>query len=226
MGMPRPYIPPHVPQARPSRWWAWAPVLSLGMLSFLPFLRIAYLRRRPRDWAVLAGYLAVNLAVLAAIESVKTTSPAGNALGGVVFLLMGTATAHALIEFRSLPGPPPNLALPVSYPGQDPVAVARARIARRNEARELAGQDPVLARELRIGRPDLPRQFDDGGLVDVNSVPGDVLAAQLRLTAQEVESVLTARGQLGRFTGPDELSVYSQLAPSRIDEIRDLLWFG
>ena len=42
----------------------------------------------------------------------------------------------------------------------------------------------MLARELRIGRPDLPRQYDDGGLVDVNNVPVGVLAeleAQLRI---------------------------------------------
>jgi hypothetical protein len=34
---------------------------------------------------------------------------------------------------------------------------------------------PVLARELRIGRPDVPRQFDDGGLVDLNHAPVPVL---------------------------------------------------
>ena len=38
---------------------------------------------------------------------------------------------------------------------------------------------PALAGELRIGRPDLPREYDDGSLVDVNRVPGAVLAAQL-----------------------------------------------
>jgi hypothetical protein len=33
-----------------------------------------------------------------------------------------------------------------------------------------------MAWELRIGRPDLPRVYDDGGLIDVNHVPPQVLA--------------------------------------------------
>ncbi|HVB45727.1 MAG TPA: hypothetical protein VNF47_23890 [Streptosporangiaceae bacterium] len=229
MSMPSPYLrppAPRAPQARLSRLWAWVPVLSLGTVSFLPFLRLALLRRRPKDWAVFAGYAVVNVALLAAAGSVSGKSAVGSGLGGLMVLLMGTATVHALVEFRTLPPPPPNLALPVSYPGQDPVAVARARIARRTEARKLAGRDPVLARELRIGRPDLPSQFDDGGLVDVNTVPAEVLAAQLQLTEPEVESVLGARSQLGRFTSADELSVYAQLDPARLDAIRDLLWFS
>lgn len=35
-----------------------------------------------------------------------------------------------------------------------------------------------------------------------------------------------ARGKLGKLTGPEELSAYAQLDPSRVDEIRDLLLSG
>lgn len=219
-----PYVPAPISGTRISRWWAWAPVLSLGVLSFLPFLRIAIARKRRREWTVFAIYLAANIALLAVIEAGPKKAP--SPLGAIDFLLMTVATVHALIEFRSLPAAPPNLALPPAYPGYDPVTAARARIQRREEARKLAERDPVLARELRIGRPDLPRQFDDGGLVDVNSVPAPVLAQHLQLTPQEVDAVLSARDQLGTFTSPDEFSVYAQLAPARVDAIRDLLWFG
>jgi hypothetical protein len=153
----------------------------------------------------------------------------------LLFLLAISATVHALFELRSFPLAAPSFAAPIApylgqpvtpFPPPDPVAAARARIQRRLDARKLAQRDPVLARELHIGRPDLPRQYDDGGLIDVNNVPAEILATHLQLTAQEVGSVLSARAQLGRFTSAAEFSVYAQLAPARVDAISDLLWFG
>ena len=76
-----------------------------------------------------------------------------------------------------------------------------------------------------IGRPDLPREYDDGGLVDVNHVPGAVLASGLGLTAAEQRDVLNARDKLGRFVSAEELCEYTQLSPDRIDELRDLMLF-
>ena len=43
----------------------------------------------------------------------------------------------------------------------------------------------MLAQELKIGRPDLPRDYDDGGLVDVNHVPAAILAARLGLARRK-----------------------------------------
>ena len=96
---------------------------------------------------------------------------------------------------------------------------------RRHRARELVQASQVLARELRIGRPDLPRDYDDGGLVDVNHVPGDLLASSLGLTPQEAAAVIAARDQLGRFTSAEELSAYAQLRPDRVDSLRDWMLF-
>lgn len=228
---PAPYVgAPYVavPAARISRVWAWAPLLSFGLLTFLPFLRIATARNSRRDWVTFASYLGVSVALLAIEGAGGTKGAVGAALSAVGLVLIAVATAHALIEFRSLqPTAPVFTAPPRAAPIMpDPVAAARARIGRRERARELARKDPVLARELRIGRPDLPRQYDDGGLVDVNNVPAGVLAQHLQLTAQEAQAVLDARGQLGRFTSAEELSVYAQLAPASVDVIKDLLWFG
>jgi hypothetical protein len=222
--IPAPYVRP----ARISRLWAWAPLLSVGMLTFLPFLRIAAARRRSRDWTLFAIYSGVTVVIVTLANiGAPARGALNSAIGAVVFVLIVVATTHALIELRSLPRP-----LHAATPGQpfvpqpDPVQLARARIGRRAEARELARRDPVLARELRIGRPDLPRQYDDGGLVDVNNVPDIVLAQHLQLTPQEIQAVVAARGQLGNFTSAEEVSVYAQLAPARVDAIRDLLWFG
>jgi len=35
--------------------WASVPVWSLALLAFVPFLRLALVRRRARDWGVFAG---------------------------------------------------------------------------------------------------------------------------------------------------------------------------
>jgi DNA uptake protein ComE-like DNA-binding protein len=105
------------------------------------------------------------------------------------------------------------------------VQVARSRIERRYDARRVLQTNPVLARELRIGRPDLLRDYDDGGLVDVNRVPGAVLAAELGLMPDEVTNVLAARAKLGRFASVDELCDVTGLSPRRVDELRDLMIF-
>ncbi len=120
---------------------------------------------------------------------------------------------------------------PVALPGpqqhnRDAIAEAKDRIERRKEARRLAETDPALARDLHIGRPDVPRDYDDGGLVDVNHVPGAVLAADLGLTPDEVTDVIAARERLGKFTSAEELCAYTDLSPDRVDELRDLMIFS
>jgi len=97
---------------------------------------------------------------------------------------------------------------------------------RRQQAREFARHHPVLARDLNIGRPDVPHDFEDGGLVDVNQVPGDVLASCLGLTPAESAAVIAARDQLGRFSSPEELSAYARLPPDRVEALRDWMMFG
>lgn len=204
--------------------WASMPVWSLGLLSFGPFLRLAIARRRKTDWFICAAYLA---AVVAMIITLEVTSSGNSAVGGLVIGLIGFATVHAAIAFR----PSVNLAQARQTPpvprvdNRHAVAEARIRIELRARARELVSRDPELARELRIGRPDLARQYDDGGLIDVNNAPGTVLAAHLGLDEREVAVVLLTREQLGKLTSADELVSYAELAPDRVDAIRDLLLF-
>ena len=96
----------------------------------------------------------------------------------------------------------------------------------RNKARKLARKDPALARELRIGRPDLDREYDDGGLVDVNHVPAAVLVSHLNLTAGQAAKVVSVRDEIKRFDGPTDLEAYAGLPPERVDELSDLMIFG
>ena len=231
--------------------WASVPVWSIGFLSFVPFLAYAVMNRRKRDWAVFAAYLAATIAMIIALGTVGSGSNAGGAVGGFIIALAGCAAVHAAVLFRpgrergrwaGRSGRPGDAgaggagALEPAGAGalgprsleernRETVAEAKSRIERRKDARRLATSNPSLARELKIGRPDLPRDYDDGGLVDVNHVPGPALAAQLGLAPAEVTDVLAARDRLGRFASADELGAYTQLTPDRVDELRDLMLF-
>ena len=45
----------------------------------------------------------------------------------------------------------------------------------REKYRALALTDPTLARNIRVGRPDLTRDYSDGGLLDLNSLSAEGL---------------------------------------------------
>jgi hypothetical protein len=207
-------------------WWTSVPIWSFGFLSFVPFLAFAVIQRRKRDWAVFAGYLLATVALVAAAglsSGMNANSNAAEAVGGFIIVLAVGAAIHACILFRPGRVRPSREA---ARRNQEAVQGASRRIERRNEARRVVQTNPALARELRIGRPDLPRQYDDGGLVDVNRVPGYVLVAALGLTQQEVTNLVAARDKLGRFGTADELRDHAELPPGRVDELRDLLIFG
>jgi hypothetical protein len=211
--------------------WASVPVWSVGFLSFVPFLAYAIIRRRKTDWAVFAVYLAATIGLIVAAGTAGSGHGGGSTvLGGFVIALAGCAAVHAAIVFRpgnAAPAAPVAAGPPgVREHNKDAIAQAKDRIERRKEARRLAETDPALARDLHIGRPDVPRDYDDGGLVDVNHVPGAVLAAGLGLTPDEVTNVIAARDKLGKFTSADELCAYTDLAPDRVDELRDLMIFS
>lgn len=203
--------------------WASVPVWSLSMLAFAPFLRLALARRRARDWAVFAGYLAACIVVLIlmSIAGPGDEDAVSVTAGTLAIVLMGAGAVHAFAAFRPVPQ-----AAGGAHASEEAVAAARARMRCRQQARELAGDNPALARELRIGRPDMPHDYDDGGLVDVNQVPGDVLGSSLGLTPAESAAVVAARDQLGRFSSPEELAVYAQLPPGRVEGLRDWMVFG
>jgi hypothetical protein len=218
--------------------WASVPVWSFGFLSFVPFLANAVIRRRKADWAVFAAYLAATVGLIVTAATVGSSNGGGSAaFGGFIIALAGCAAVHAAIVFRpgaapTAPGaavadaPVAGAPVGVRQHNQDAIAEAKSRIERRKQARRLVETDPALARDLHIGRPDLARDYDDGGLVDVNHVPAAVLAADLDLTPDEVTDVIAARDKLGKFTSADEVCAYTDLSPDRVDELRDLMIFG
>jgi hypothetical protein len=111
---------------------------------------------------------------------------------------------------------------PARPPAPDPARLAARVLAyRRWEARTMLARDPVLAAELRVGRPDLPRVYNDGGLVDVNHVPAVTLMSELALSPAAAEAVVAERNRLGGFAGADELL----LSCAALTPLRDRLVF-
>jgi len=77
-----------------------------------------------------------------------------------------------------------------------------------------------------MARPDLPRQYDDGGLVDVNHVPAAVLATELDLPMDTAAAIVRQRDRIGGFSSPEDLMVYADgLTPQRLQIIEERLAF-
>ena len=113
---------------------------------------------------------------------------------------MVVPTAHALVVRGRVFEPE----------SQQPALVAALQARqRRQEARAIAARDLNLARELRIGRPDLPRQFDDGGLVDLNHVPVHVIVQVLGLAEAEAAQVIETRDRIGGFLSAEEVIAHT-----------------
>ena len=215
-----------VPKSRLSRLgtalWALIPALSFGLLAFVPFLHAAIKLRGARMWAVAAFYSAATLGFYVDIGLTDVNESTDNASGLAASLwvaLIVVATVHAFVLRRRVFAVDPVQVLEE----QPAVAAALAARERREEARALAARDPALARDLRIGRPDLPREFDDGGLIDVNEVPEQVLIDRLGLSPAEAGRLVQTRERLGGFTSADELHAFAELPEATVNEIEDRL---
>ena len=101
------------------------------------------------------------------------------------------------------------------------IAAAKMRRDLRRQAREHALQDVALARELRIGRPDLSRQYDDGGLIDINHVPPPALTLLSGVTPEIAERIVSIRERVGPFSSAEELVVTADLHPDLTPEIKE-----
>jgi len=110
--------------------------------------------------------------------------------------------------------------------GPDWVSPALDRAARlREDARRLAEGDPALAKRNGIGRPELPRQVDDGGLVDLNHAPVEVLRELPGFNESTARRVRERVERLGPFHGIDEVIVEIDIAPGFEKHLREYALF-
>jgi hypothetical protein len=203
--------------------WAFLPVLSFGFLAPIPIIHAAVKLRTWTLWAASAVYTGAEILAWSAtmtvtsgpVEPAEVSDPpvwAGVLLMGLVVV----PTIHALmLRGRVF----------VSRPQHPAVVAALQDRQRREEARAIAARDVILARVLRIVRPDVPRQFDDGGLVDLNHAPAPVMVQLLGLAEADAAQVIEARDRVGGLSSPEELIAYTELSPALVDGIRERLLF-
>lgn len=105
------------------------------------------------------------------------------------------------------------------------IAEAEARLRTRVAARALCSSDPALATALGIGRPDIPREVDDGGLVDVNHVSASTLVTSLGLDRKFADSIVAGREVAGSFSSLGDLLTYVKVAPIELDDVAGRMLF-
>ncbi|SCG65012.1 AfsR/SARP family transcriptional regulator [Micromonospora zamorensis] len=198
------------------------PLLSFGTGTWLVMLVYA-VRRRSR-WLGLAavGYLldATLMVVMMATDDLEQEDSAGEAFLwlGVLCLCWLVGTAHVVLL---------NRWVWERITGRPRVAQAREedRRIRREQARNLLHRYPSARLEFAIGRPDLPRAFDDGGLVDINAVPDHVLATLPGLTDAQRRQVAMDRWVRGPYASMEELAARCPLPLAVVDGLRGVLLF-
>lgn len=229
--------------------WLWAvPIFSVGLLAPVPTFVIALKAQTARAWAWFGGFavaavvgivligsqpegsdnawtnlgLLIVLANLVAALSYSGVVGKGILWGQAPLPVLGYAPAQTFppppSQHSMVPPPPP----PPSV-DQNSAAIAGVRAARqkRSDARAIAQRDPQMARDLRIGRPDLPRHYDDGGLVDINSAPAAVFVEGLSMSETQASQLVDVRHSLGKFKHPDDLMHLGGLDQRQYDEVRD-----
>src|SRR5439155_16392899 len=167
-------------------WWRLVPLVTLGFGTWAAILYAGALLRRPGQGRIAAGYAALSaFALFAAVAGIGALAPYA-VLAFLAAWLGGTVHTHLLDrQIRGLSDEEPAIRL------------ARLRMARRRHVRHLVAAEPGMAITLRVGRPDLPRVYDDGGLVDVNHVPAAWLTRELDLPAAVVARLVAERDQRG-----------------------------
>ncbi|MBO0856122.1 MAG: hypothetical protein J2P18_20420 [Nocardia sp.] len=220
---------------RPARllvagsWIAvFVPVLSIGLLTAFLFVVIAAAARsRSLAWSA-AGYTAVTVIAIVGlhVEPVFWIAIAIlilGATGHLVWVRKRVVWAMTSTPAHRQPGAATDL--PATLMVNDPaVQAALARRALREQARHLMSIDPSLATELAIGRPDLPRRFDDGGLVDINNVPESVLA-QLPGVTTELATRIVSASRTCTLQSVEDLIVFAELPNGLAQNLREYVVF-
>jgi hypothetical protein len=213
----------------PSVLWALVPLLTFGWGIGFSFTYAA-IRLRDRAlglWA--AAYFVLGLTSFTLVNAGDSQSDWRGYVGALLAIaLIALGSAHAFGVRRSLiaPGNRRRRRRPKIVSQQEQaLAEARTEMERRHEARQILTADPELARQLCIGRPDLPRRYKDGGLVDANHAPATVLAALPGFSAALADQVVACRGSVGGFRGLSDMSITLGVTPQTLDEAAAFLVF-
>lgn len=207
-------------------WYFVLVIGTAGIFSAVPFLHASGRLRRPDLRKVAAAFGLAGLTILVVLTAVprdEQGNPTGSLAGALSTMatvgVLGTVTTacwqlrpvRRLVYPQELPMSRHNVTAgpwsrpdgrssvhgPWVPPSDAAVAAALGARARREEARERVRADPLLARDLRIGRPDMKRTYDDGGLLDLNVAPADVIAQFVEIPTWAAEAIVNVRERRG-----------------------------
>jgi hypothetical protein len=187
--------------------WALSPLYTLGYAAPITMGFAAARRRSIGLWAATFLYLALVTAMLVTAKSENgSTADTVFVITWIPSWLGGTL--HALAIRRQVFGPatPPDS---LEQAEQE----ARHRRDLRLRAAAIARDSPQTALEMGIGRPDLPRTFDDGGLVDINHAPASAIMTVPGITQEQADRIVRLRQDVHAFTSADEVSAMADLPP-------------
>ncbi|MBW8485097.1 ComEA family DNA-binding protein [Actinomadura parmotrematis] len=216
---PPPQLPPLPRDAPEGILWAFVPLLTFGYGTPFSFAYAAFRRRSRTMAATAAGY---GVATLGAMMLMGVGGVVAPALGVLMMMMLWVLGAGHAFAVRSSVFP---RLTPRNASNEQAIRMARYRKVLRDEARELAAGDPALAHELRIGRPDLPRTYDDGGLIDANHAPAHVLARLPGVTPALVDRLVRHRDEHGGFISAEELAVDIDVPPALLPAIAEYTIF-
>ncbi|WP_211354628.1 ComEA family DNA-binding protein [Stackebrandtia albiflava] len=222
---PRPAPPPEDDGTYPGWVWATAVVFSAGLLSPVAVGYAAWRVKSPADGLAALGYLAVSLLALVGFA-------AGGGLMLAALLMMAALAigggSHAFYLWQRIARgerAAKTSIRPSDVRNSEALAAVNHRRKLREDARELAANDPVAARELRIGRPDLPRRYDDGGLVDFNSAPVAMLMTIPGMTRAVAEEIRDWRDRHGPFSSMAEVVIHTDIEPKAAEQVEQFALF-
>jgi DNA uptake protein ComE-like DNA-binding protein len=209
-----------------SHWYFVVTIATVGLFAWVPFVHAAVrlgrksLYARAVAFGLAAAVMGVLLSLAPKDAAGKTVGTTGDVLTSVATILGLVVVAVACVQQVKLRREILGLAPGERPAGADPaLAAALAARERRAEARKLVASDPLIARDLRIGRPDLARNYDDGGLVDLNNAPAAVIASVCGLDAATAEAIVDIRTTVGGFAAVDDVSTVVPYAA--LDRVRD-----
>lgn len=218
----RAYLPP--PQPRHGHSWGirlgtwWLPLIPFLSVGTLSWVSAGYAAARLRSWVqglaavayfavAVVGFVASNPKMAAYSDALTAAALLPAWIGGMAH---GVFLRAQILQLRA------SLSDPM-------VILARQRRDRRRSARHILDREPELARDLRIGRPDLPRQYDDGGLIDLNHVPEHVLTTTLGITLEQARLIVTERQRTGGFASLDEIASRGLLPDPTVRSLAEVL---
>jgi hypothetical protein len=206
-------------------WWFVVHLLGFGVLLPVPLTHAAVRTRRTSHVIAAVASLVLVIATFVCV-GVADRTPDGSTTGvfatlsglGLLAAFLGGLPLLIVVRQQVFGGRVTGR----DRPPRDPaVAAALAARERRAEARRLAARDPLLARELRLGRPDLPRSYDDGGLVDLNTAPGPVIAQTCGIAPEHAARIVACRSAAGHFAAVDDVFAWADLPYDVWDLVRD-----